>query len=137
MVDSANNAELLEQQLNAVRFKNEYIQLAGGLLDAEAVRLIMGYSTDQAVHKAAAKRCLLAVEDGARQRFPRFQFDDVRVLTGIRAILKEVPNTNGWRILQYLYSREYGLKGDRPIDIITRSRADLERAVLFARRLEQ
>lgn len=132
-----NDAELAEQRLGAARFKREMSQATGGLLEAVAVQAMMGVSTEEAVYKAAAERRILAVEDDGELRFPRFQFDDGRVLPGIQAILEETPTTSGWRLLQFLYAQEDGLAGDRPIDLIQGSRSDLERAIRFARRLEQ
>ena len=43
----------------------------------------------------------------------------------------------GWRISQYLYSQVDGLAGDRPIELISGSPSELDRAVRFACRLEQ
>lgn len=132
-----DDAELAEQRRNAAKFKREIAQAAGGLLDAAAARAVIGVSTEEAVYKAAAERRILAVENEGELRFPLCQFGDGQVLPGIRAILGVAPNTNGWRVLQYLYDSEEGLAGDRPIDLIRGSRSDMERAVRFARRLEQ
>lgn len=132
-----DDAELRTQRLNAARFKRDLGQLAGGLLDAEEVRIMLGYVSKQAVYKAVAKRRLLAVKDGGRLRFPRCQFHNAHILPGMTAILRAVPETSGWRILQYLYAQVDGLAGARPIELINGPSPDLERAVRFARHLEQ
>lgn len=132
----AEEAELKEQQLSAIRFKREAAQAAGGLLDVEDVQALLGHRTKQAVYKAAQEHRLLGVEDGGRQRFPACQFDGTRVRPGVQAILKAAPETSGWRILQYLFGREEGLGGARPIDLVKGSVSDIERAARFARRLE-
>ena len=56
---------------------------------------------------------------------------------GLIAVLQAAPNTSGWRLLQYLLRAEAGLAGDKPIDLIRGSPEDIERAVRFARRLEE
>lgn len=135
--DTATDSELAEQRLNTERFKRELAQASGGLLDAESLQVMLGFSTQDEVHRAAAERRILAVEDDGQLRFPHCQFDGGHILPGIKAILSATPNTNGWRLLQYLYSREDGLAGNRPIDLIKGSSTNLEQAVHFARRLEE
>lgn len=132
-----NDAELAEMRLKTARFKREIAQAAGGLVDAAAVQAKMGVSTEEAVYSAAAERRLLAVDDDGELRFPLCQFAQGQVLPGIQAILEVTPTTSGWRLLQYLFAQVDGLAGDRPIDLIQGSRSDLERAIRFARRLEQ
>lgn len=126
-----------ERQHDTAKFKSEIVTAAGGVLDAEAVQALLELPSVGAVHKAVRHRKLLAVEDGGRLWFPNCQFARGRVIPGIQAILKAAPATSGWRILMYLYYQEDGLAGDRPIDLVKGSQADLERAVRFARRLEQ
>lgn len=134
---TGDDPELAEQKQNASRFKHEMAQVSGGLLDAETVGVILGFSAQEVVNQAVTERRILAVDDNGLLRFPAFQFVNGQVLSGVGAILKAVPSTNGWRVLQYLYDREEGLHGDRPIDLIQGSASDLERAVRFVRRLEQ
>jgi hypothetical protein len=129
--------KLEELQHDTIEFKNELIKEAGGVLDAEAVQALLELPSVGAVHEAVRQRKLLAVEDNSRLWFPNCQFAEGRVIPGIQAILEAAPATSGWRILQYLYDQEDGLAGDRPIDLVKGSRADRERAVRFARRLEE
>jgi hypothetical protein len=135
-LDEEEEEELRRQRLHAVRFKHEMAEAAGGLLDADVVSTMLGYTSRQALHKAIKERRLLAVKDAGRQRFPACQFDGNSVFSGVQQILKAAPNTNGWRILQYLFGRDEGLNGDRPIDLIKGSSEDIQRAIRVARTLE-
>lgn len=128
--------ELREQCRNAARFKSEMVHAAGGVFGEEAVRALLELPSKEAVHQAVRQRNLLAVEDSYRLWFPRCQFQRGTVYPGIRAILKAIPETSGWRILQYLHGRMDGLAGDRPIDLIKDTDEDIDRAMRFATILE-
>lgn len=127
---------LKEQQLNAIRFKHDLAEKAGGLLDVEDVMLLLGYKTRQAVYKAAGERRLLVVEDAGTNRYPACQFDDNAIRPGIPEILKAAPTTTGWRILQYLLRSEDGLAGRTPLSLIADGPEGIATAVRFAKRLE-
>jgi hypothetical protein len=134
--DTATAAELAEERLDTEGFKRKLAQACGGLLDAGSLQAMLG-STQDEVHRASAQRRILAVEDDGQLRYPHCQFDGGDILPGIRAILTATPNMNGWRLLQYLYGREDGLSGNRPINLIQGCSTDLEKTVHFAGRLEE
>ena len=72
--DAVTDSELAEQRLNAERFKHELAQASGGLLHAESIRVMLGFSTRDEVYRAATERRILAVEDDGQLRFPFCQF---------------------------------------------------------------
>lgn len=125
-----------ERRANTRRFKSEMAHRGGGLFDLETVQALLQLESVEAVENAVQLRELLAVEDCGKLWFPRCQFDGGRVHPGIQQILKAIPKTSGWRILQYLFSRSDGLAGDRPIDLVQGAVGDIDRAVRFARVLE-
>lgn len=124
------------QRRDAIKFKSEIVKAAGGVFDAAVVQALLELPSVEAVHKAVRHRKLLTVEHGDRLWFPSCQFAGGQVLSGIQTILKAIPETNGWRVLQYLLGREDGLAGDRPIDLVRGTNEDIDRAVRFARVLE-
>jgi hypothetical protein len=129
---------LKEQQANAARFKRDLAHKAGGLLEVEDVMTLLDYGTRQAAYKAVRDHRLLAVMDGGRYRFPNCQFVDGAPVAGLKDVLKAAPETNGWRMLQYLLVPEQGLAGRRPLDFL-KSKKDDERAIAvrFAGRLDE
>lgn len=131
-----DNPELAEEITNAIAFKRRMIEGAGGALNAENVRQLLGHKTVQAVYKAVKDRRLLMVEDNGAKLFPAFQFDGNAIRPAIPKILAATPHTTGWGILQYLVGGDEGLDGARPIDLIKGNEADVERVVRFARTLE-
>ncbi len=131
-----DDPELTESILNAAAFKRRMLERAGGALSAEQVREVLGHKTIQAVYKAVKERRLLMVEDNGVKLFPACQFGDGVVLAAIPRILSVAPRTSGWGILQYLASGDEGLGEAKPIDLIRGSEADIDRAVTFARTLE-
>ncbi len=131
-----DDPDLADSILNAAAFKRRMLDGAGGALNAEQVRGILGHKTIQAVYKAVKERRLLMVEDNGAKLFPACQFSDGAVLAAIPRILAAAPQTSGWGVLQYLVSGDEGLGEARPIDLIRGSDADIERVVTFARTLE-
>ncbi|WP_051504113.1 hypothetical protein [Sphingomonas jaspsi] len=131
-----SQTQLREQQQNAANFKCRLIAESGGMMNADEIRVILDLSTVEEVRNCVAAREVLAVDDNGELRFPVLQFDGRRVRPGLIAILKAAPDTSGWRLLQYLLRSEDGLAGDKPIDLIQGSGKDIERAVRFAKRLE-
>ena len=135
--DDLNEIRLREQQRNAVIFKRKLIEESGGMMSAVEVQALLGFPTPEEVRNAASAREVLAVEDDGEFRFPVLQFDKGKVRPGLIAVLQAAPNTSGWRLLQYLLRAEDGLAGDKPINLIRGSPEDIERALRFARRLEE
>lgn len=131
-----DNPEATERITNAIAFKRQMIDAAGGALTAEKVRTLLGHKTIQAVYKAVKDRRLLMVEDNGTKLFPVFQFDGNAILPGISKVLNATPQTTGWVILQYLVGGDEGLDGMRPIELLKGSDAEVERVVRFARTLE-
>jgi len=131
-----DDPDLADSILNAAAFKRRMLESAGGALNAEQVREVLGHKTVQAVYKAVKERRLLMVEDNGAKLFPACQFGDGAVLAAVPRILAAAPQTSGWGVLQYLVSGDAGLGEARPIDLIRGSDVDIERAVTFARVLE-
>lgn len=131
-----DNPEAVERITNAIAFKRQLIDAAGGALAAEKVRALLGHKTIQAVYKAVKDRRLLMVEDNGTKLFPVFQFDGSAILPGISKVLNAAPHTTGWAILQFLVCGDEGLDGMSPIELLKGSDAEVERVVRFARTLQ-
>lgn len=135
--DDLSEIRLREQQRNAVIFKRKLSEEAGEMLSLDEVQAFLNLPSHEAVLNAISARELLAVEYEGELRFPNFQFEGANVRPGSIAVLKAAPTTSEWRLLQnFLYADE-GLAGDKPIDLIRGSPEDIDRAVRFARRLEE
>lgn len=136
-VRDESDQRMKEQQLNAVRFKRELADEAGGLLEVDDVMQVLGHRTKQAIYKSVREHRLLSVEDAGNMRFPACQFVDGEPLGGLKDLLAAVPHTSGWRILQYLLVPEQGLAGRRPLDLLKSGLPENRAVVLrFAERLE-
>jgi hypothetical protein len=120
----------------AAEFKRRLLAAAGGALTAGQVREVLGHKSLQAVYKAVKERRLLMVEDNGQQLFPAFQFHEGVVLPAIPRVLGAAPNTDGWRILQFLVSGDQGLGSRRPMDLIKGDAENADRVIRFARTLE-
>ncbi len=131
----ANVDAMVAERLAAARFKERIATEAGGLLDARQVLRISKLTTTQAVYKAAGERRLLAVETDDGLRYPAFQFMG-NLPKALPRILKAAPNTGGWAMMQFLFGRHEGLTSNRPLDLLNRDEHEIERAVCFARALE-
>ncbi|TFU06159.1 hypothetical protein EUV02_03865 [Polymorphobacter arshaanensis] len=114
----------------------ELARQAGGLLEVGEVMRILGIKTHQEIYQAVSDRKVLAVQDGPMRRYPAFQFVAGQVHPGVVAVLKAIPDTDGWDVLDYLYSLEEGIGTIRPVDLIQKDQAGIDKAVRFARRLE-
>ncbi len=132
----AGDPEQAEQITNVIAFKRRLVEAGGGAFDAEAVRKLLGHKTVQAVYKAARDRRLLMIEDNGAKLFPAIQFDGNVVRSAIPRILMAAPEASGWAVLQYLVGGDEGLGDERPIDLIKGNEEDIERAVRFARKLD-
>lgn len=137
MADNLSQIRLREQQRNAVIFKRKVTEESCGMMSVDEVRTLLNLPTQEAVLEAVSAREVLAVEDDGELRCPILQFEEGKVRLGLISVLKAAPSTSGWRLLQYLLRAEDGLAGDKPVDLIRGSLEDIERAVRFARRLEQ
>jgi hypothetical protein len=135
-VSETDDPAVKEQVVAGTLFKRRLLGATGGALTANQVREVLGHKSAQAVYKAVKERRLLMVEDGGRQIFPAFQFQDGAVLPAIPAILQAAPRTDGWRILQFIVSGDQGLGSRRPLDLLKGDADDVERVVRFAKTLE-
>ena len=134
--DDLNEIRLRQQRDNAEIFKHRLIEESGGMLSADEVQALLDLPSLEAVGNAISAREVFAVEDEEELGFPILQFDGGSVCPGLIAVLKAAPNTSAWRLLQFLLRAEDGLAGDKPVDLIRGSAEDIERAIRFARRLE-
>lgn len=135
--DDLGEIRLREQQRNAALAKGRLMEEAGGMLSLDEVQALLKLASHEAVFNAVSARELLAVEHDGALRFPIFQFEGAKVRPGSTAVLKAAPTTNAWRLLKYFLYAEDGLSGDKPIDLIRGSPEDINKAVRFARRLEE
>jgi hypothetical protein len=117
----------------AIAFKRRLIEGAGGAFDAEAVRLLLGHKTVQAVYKAAREQRLLMVDDNGSKLFPAFQFDGGSVRPAVQQVLGAAKGVDGWSMLQFFVSGDEALGDARPIDLIRGSAADIQRVIEIAR----
>lgn len=125
-----------EQLARTAAFKRDLVMRAGGALTAEQVRELLGYRSLQAVHKAAAGRRLLVVNDNGRKIFPAFQFDGGSVAPGIAAVLAATPTTNPWALLQFMVEGDEGLGDELPMTMVAGGPEVIRRLVRFAATLE-
>lgn len=135
-VVDGDEQELADEITDAITFKRDLIDRAGGALSAEKVQALLGHKSAQAVYKAVKDRRLLAVDDRGTKLFPVFQFDGDSVRPGLARVLAAAPNTSGWALLQFFVGGDEGLGTARPIDLLKGSDADIERLARFARTLE-
>lgn len=124
-----------EQLARTAEFKRDLVRRAGGALTTEQVRMLLGYRSAQAVHKALASGRLLAVDDNGSKLFPAFQFDGSSILPGMAEVLAAARGASPWALLQFMVEGDEGLGPDRPMDLIGGGRDALARAVRFARTL--
>lgn len=125
-----------EQLGRAAAFKRDLVQRAGGALMADGVRTLLGYKSVQAVHKAAATRRLLAVDDNGRKLFPAFQFDGSSILPAMASVLAATPTTSPWALLQFMVEGDDGLGDERPVEMIRRDAETVQRLVRYVATLE-
>lgn len=125
-----------EQLARTAAFKRDLVRRAGGALTAEQVRDLLGYRSLQAVHKAAASRRLLVVDDNGRKLFPAFQFDGSSAAPGMAAVLAATPTTSAWALLQFMVEGDEGLGDELPMEMVTGSPDVIGRLVRFAATLE-
>jgi len=135
-MQAAIEAGAMEGSTRATGFKREMLELAGGGLTVGDVQTRLQYPTTRAVCDAVESRRLLAVDDNGTKLFPAFQFDGGQIIPAMNDILQAVPNANPWAILQYMVRGDEGLGDDLPMDLIRQGDHAIERAVRFARTLE-
>lgn len=127
---------VVDQLARTAAFKRDLVARAGGALTAEQVRQLLAYRSVQAVHKAAASRRLLVVDDNGRKLFPAFQFDGGSVAPGIAEVLAATATTSPWALLQFMVEGDEGLGDDLPMTMVTGGPEEIRRLVRFAGTLE-
>lgn len=111
----------LGTRIAALEAEDDLIRRAGGLKDAKWVATYLGISPKSVAAKAR-RRELLAITRGDRNLYPAFQFQDGRVVGGLRDILLALPLTNGWSRLSFLLTPDPGLDDRTPLDAISSNR---------------
>lgn len=135
--DDLGQMQMREQQRNPAIMKRRLMEESGGVLSLDEVQALLNLPNHEVALNAVSTRELLAVEYDGELRFPIFQFEGAKIRPGSSAVLKAAPRTSEWRLLQHFLYADEGLPGDKPIDLVRRSPKGIDRAVRFARRLEE
>jgi len=125
-----------EQLPRSADFKRDLVERAGGALTSDQVHKLLGYKTVQAVHKAAASRRLLALDDNGRKLFPAFQFDGGSIVPAMAGVLAAAPTTSPWALMQFMVDGDEGLGEGQPIAMLNGGPDTTKRLVRFVATLE-
>lgn len=113
-----------------------WVEHLGSFYDSQGVAELLSRTgtpiSRQAVHK---RRGLLALTTGSGQIvYPAFQFDGRRPVSGLGALLEQLPETvvSRWTVASWLVSPEAELDGARPVDVLRDQGAEGQAAVLSA-----
>jgi hypothetical protein len=109
----------------------ELAHAAGEMLSETAVRTLLAGSPAADNGTRINVDHLIQVDADGRPAFPAVQFEHGEVIPGIADIRDAAPDTDGWRLLQFLIGTPDGLAGRRPIDVLKHGN-DRERGRVFA-----
>ena len=73
-----------------------------------------------ALHRLVQERRLFVVRHAGRQKYPAFQFYAGLDTDALHALLRANPKSDGWQILQHLYTTDDGQVSDEPINLVKR-----------------
>lgn len=108
---------------------------SGGTFELDEVRTLLHGVSRQRIDKLVSDGVLMTVPGPSnRRRFPVAQFTaDGRPLPGLAQVLKSLPTTNPWVILNFLVQPNTRLDSRKPVDLLQAGAVDA--VVRAARRL--
>ena len=117
-------------------FKRDLLARSGGALTMTEVRMLIDAASVRAVMDEVAARRLLVVDEAGTLLFPAFQFEGGSVALGVCEVLAAAPTTGGWALLQFFVDGDEGLGAELPMILVKGGRAEIDRVVRFARKLD-
>lgn len=114
----AEDDPLVAAKLRGLYHRQEMLKVAGGALTSEQVAEVLSLSR-QAVDKRRLSNQLLALTQGRRgYRYPSFQFEEGRTLSGLEDVLKALSAIDPWMQLNFFTSPKERLGGKTPIEVL-------------------
>src|SRR6202012_2605832 len=106
---------LVAAKLRGLQLRQQMLETAGGTLSSQKVAEVLGISR-QGVDKRRSSNQILALTQGRRgYRYPRFQFDEGKILAGFEEGLGELKALDPWMQLNFFTSAHERLGGETPI----------------------
>ncbi|HVW04458.1 MAG TPA: hypothetical protein VHB78_05585 [Vicinamibacterales bacterium] len=123
---------LAPARLRGVEARRKLIDLAGGLLSAEAAGDALGI-TRQAIEKRRRAGRLLSLSLGKRgYRYPTFQFVEGHTLPGLERVLDALRGRDPWTQVSFFVNRRSDLDGRSPVQLLQSIRRRPDRDVVDA-----
>ena len=114
----------------SVKLRKKLARAEGGSLSAGQAARLLGLTKATLLRRWRQHR-IIGWKDGEEVGFPRWQFDQNKMLPGIREILNTFQSDDPWRVLLYFLSPRSSLADQRPLDLLRNG--EIDRALRHAR----